>query len=197
MESTFNLTEMLKHLDFNMSASTVLVTLAGLYLTFIAARYAWNSTTSAISNAFSGLVSWAGPSAVFGIMGLLALGGTTSIGLGIGELSSSDRPEDKVVLTPLTNGDLVKLATSDKVTKENLDAILKHAKDRDDAQVKMLEKVKTEFVSTNPTQVTSTIDVPNRRTGWMEVIGGIGCLLCSLGIGWYRYSVWNGKPNSN
>lgn len=194
METTFNLTEMLKHLDFNMSAGTVLVVLATAYLGFIGARWAWNSTTSAIGNAFSGLVTWAGPSTIFGLMGLLAIGGTTSLGLGVGELSSGDRPEDKVVLAPLTNDQLVKMATSEKVTKENLDVLVKYAKERDDAQVKMLEKVKTEFVSTNPAQVTPpVVDVPNRRTGWMEVIGGIGALLCSFGIGCYRFCVWHSR----
>jgi hypothetical protein len=201
--TTFNLTEMLKHLDFNMSAGTVLVAIAGLYLTFVGVRWAWNSTTSAVSNAFSGLISWAGPSTVFGLMGLLALGGTTSVGLGVGELNSGDRPEDKVAVAPLTNNDIVKMATSEKVTKETLDLLVKYAKDRDDAQVKMLEKVKTEhFVSTRPEQVTpnapnATIDTPNRRTGWMEVIGGIGALLCSIGIGCYRFATWNGRTRDS
>lgn len=194
--NTFNLTEMLKHLDFNMSAGTVLVALAGIYLTFLAGRWAVNTTTSAISSAFSGIISWAGPSTIFGIMGLLALGGTTSVGLGIGELTSGDRPEDKVLVTPLTNAELVKIATHEKTTKETLDVLVKYAKERDDAQTKRLEKDKVEFVSaTNPQQVTPTaaVDVPNRRTGWMEVIGGMGALLCSFGIGCYRFVTWQSR----
>jgi hypothetical protein len=192
---------MLKHLDFNMSAGTVLVALATMYLGFVGVRFAWNKTTEMVSNAFSGVFAWAGPATSLVLAGGLAIGGFTGIGMGVGELSSGDRPEDKVAVTPLTNSDLLKLATNEKVTKDNLDAVLKHAKDRDDAQVKMLEKLKTEqantvqFVSTNPQQIqpTATIDVPNRRTAWLEVFGGIGSLICAAGISMYRFVVWHSR----
>lgn len=194
---TFNLTEMMKHLDFNMSAGTVVVGLALTYLAFCGVRWGYNKVTETVSGIFSGIASWAGPSVVYVVAAALATGGFTSIGMGVGELSSGNRPEDKVTVAPLTNDQLVKLATSKEVNKETLDVLVKYTEKRDADAAKALDKAKehhqAQFVSTQIQTPTVDSDTPNRRTGWMEVFGGLGALITSIGIGIYRFATWNGQ----
>ena len=202
---TFNLTDMMKHLDFNMSAGTVVVGLALTYLAFCGVRWGYNKVTETVSGIFTGIASWAGPSVVYVVAAALATGGFTSVGMGIGELSSGNRPEDKVTVTPLTNDQLVKLATNEKVNKETLDVVVKYTEKRDADAAKALEKAteqhqQTQYVSTNPTQIAPpavTSDAPNRRTGWMEIFGGFGALVTSIGIGIYRFATWNGRTRDD
>lgn len=135
--------------EINVSLRTVLIGLAVIYLFFIIVR----KFISGIFRVFKSLTIIF-PSITV-LASLMFICGLTSIGYGIGELNSGD-----AVFTPLSNDNIIKIATDRDTKGEVVKELFDYAKFRD-------EKVSS-------AKIPSITDKPLHHLGWSSIFGGLG-----------------------